>query len=411
MHLRMVMQRSSPHSLLVARSADAAEFNAQAKNAQNILRFWSSATVRPEIYAFREADERVAENPNVRINAIRRGRLEWRYDYLKNYLKPVDAIFYPGMHYWLDYAALRAREIVGRRVPIIGTIEGLIGDETSHDRETYYSALVGHDVYCQRVHPRLCRRIEAIAGMADELIAISPFLARMATARYGAKVSMIPLGVDPVFLSTERNRKRDRPRVVGAGSLTPRKRPELFLKLARRFPGVDFIWFGRGELHEALVREIRTESLVNLAFPGGKAPQDLAREFAGSDVLVLPSLAEGVPKVTQEAAAAGLAQIVFGFYEPPSVVESQNGFVVWSDEELEARLDQLLSDRDLTANMGATGRNMAQEWTWQHVAPLWERKIIDVIERVRFAKLKSVDIKQPSSICDCGEVARNSPCT
>jgi hypothetical protein len=47
---------------------------------------------------------------------------------------------------------------------------------------------------------------------------------------------------------------------------------------------------------------------------------------------------------TQEAGAAGLAQIVFGFYETPSVVDCANGFVVWSKEEMAERLATLLGN-------------------------------------------------------------------
>jgi glycosyltransferase involved in cell wall biosynthesis len=91
-------------------------------------------------------------------------------------------------------------------------------------------------------------------------------------------------------------------------------------------------------------------------------------------------MAEGVPKVSQEAAACGLPVILFGFYEAPSVVDGENGYVVWSDEEMATRLEQLLSDKDLRTRLGARGAVMAREWNWDILALKWERKVLSVIE-------------------------------
>jgi hypothetical protein len=119
-----------------------------------------------------------------------------------------------------------------------------------------------------------------------------------------------------------------------------------------------------------------------------------------------------VPKVTQEAAASGLAQIVFGFYEAPTVIHGTNGFVVWTDEELFDRLAQLLADADLTETMGRAGRRIAEAWSWEVVAPKWEARIIDTAlstswpTRDVFAKFISIrrpgrsdPDNQPASAC------------
>ena len=96
--------------------------------------------------------------------------------------------------------------------------------------------------------------------------------------------------------------------------------------------------------------------------------------------MVLPSLSEGVPKITQEAAACGLAQIVFGHYETPTVVDGVNGYVVHNDDELQSRLGELIDDAALRRRMGAAGIEMAQQWSWQRVAPLWQERILAVTQ-------------------------------
>lgn len=180
--------------------------------------------------------------------------------------------------------------------------------------------------------------------------------------------------------------RRTRPRVIGAGTVGPRKRPQLFIKLARIFPQADFVWYGEGELRASLQAEAAHGGLSNIEFPGAVDPEVLAREFTASDIFILPSLAEGVPKVTQEAAAAGLAQIIFGFYEAPTVRDGVNGFVVWNDDELVPRLGQMLKDPDMVAKMGRAGVEMATAWSWDIVAPQWEQRIIGVLEGGNLAK-------------------------
>jgi glycosyltransferase involved in cell wall biosynthesis len=365
--------------ILVARSVDEANFNAQAKNAQNILRYWSSAHYRPSGLVFSSPAQAVVDNPNVDIVRIRSNRL-WRIALLATYMGGWRGIFYPGLHHRADWLALKVRSVMGRRIPVIATMEGLLGEAGDDARERRFAAIAGHQVYCQKVPGPVLRRMEALHEMADHIIAISPFLARLATARYGKKVSMLPLGVEIALFKRARNARGGRPRVVGAGAARAHKRPEFFIKLARTFPQADFVWFGEGNLRRALRAEIGDLGLSNVELPGAVPPSTLAREFAASDIFVLPSRNEGVPKVTQEAAAAGLAQIIFGFYEAPTVIDGHNGFVVWNDDDMIARLGTLIDDPDLVGRMGRAGAEMAAAWSWDIVAPQWERRIIDVLE-------------------------------
>src|SRR5690348_7466588 len=108
-----------------------------------------------------------------------------------------------------------------------------------------------------------------------------------------------------------------------------------------------------------MISESKRLGLANLRAPGALPSARLAEELTRASIFVLPSLSEGVPKVTQEAAAAGLAQVVFGFYEAPSVVDGENGFVVWDDERFMARLKTLVDDPSLVRRFGDKGRAMA----------------------------------------------------
>jgi glycosyltransferase involved in cell wall biosynthesis len=193
---------------------------------------------------------------------------------------------------------------------------------------------------------------------------------------YGDKVSVHMLGVEENFaVDSGPNTKRSK-RVINIASLQPRKRPEMFLTLAESFPDFEFVWFGEGTRRLEFIAEAERRGLQNLSFPGSRTPAELAIELQNAYVFAMPSNSEGVPKVTQEAAACGLPIVIFGHYESPTVVEEQNGFVVWSDEDFAERLGRLLSDSALAARMGERSLQMAQAWSWDVLAGEWEREIL-----------------------------------
>ena len=69
--------------------------------------------------------------------------------------------------------------------------------------------------------------------------------------------------------------------------------------------------------------------------------------------------------------------------QPVRVPEFQAGvygILVWNDEELFARLRQMLKGPNIVQRMGRAGVEMATEWSWDIVASQWEQRIIDVLE-------------------------------
>jgi glycosyltransferase involved in cell wall biosynthesis len=359
--------------VFIPRLMDAAQQNAQNNNARMLLSRWSADRYGIRTLCYDEPDPRVNSRSGIHVARLWR-RHAWPAHLFLQYLRPYSAVFYPGVTP-ADVAGVRGRRLLGLRGPIIATLEGLVGDK---EREQFYSSTAGHDVYCQRVTKHELKRCDFILQVADHVIAISPFLARMGRARYGDKFSVLPLGVDRgIFHPAARPLERTVGTVVSAGRVTARKRPDVFLDLAERFPATYFKWFGEGDGRQALIAEAVARNITNIEFPGSRPPEKLAEELRAADIFVMPSLCEGVPKVTQEAAACGLPVIIFGFYESPSVEHGRTGYVVWSDEELEQRLVELLGDVGLRRAMSRAGTDMARALDWDLVAPEWERAICD----------------------------------
>ncbi|HVO60301.1 MAG TPA: glycosyltransferase [Terriglobales bacterium] len=356
--------------IFVPRWMDQRNNNAQNSNARALLSRFSDGRAHWTAVCSRKAA--VATMPGtVGLVPVSSSRF-WSYRLALAYQGQWDAIFYPGPH-WADELGIKARRLLRRRRPVIATMEGIIAAPQALRQVT---ALTGHLVFSQPGVEAAIPRIRWIYETCDHIIAISPFLARAAKALYGDKVSGLPIGLETSIFHNRGRHEPDRARVVGCGTVKSSKRPEVFLELAQRYPEADFVWFGDGPTRHQLMRGSECKSLNNLAFPGALTPQALAEEFRRSSLFVLPSHAEGVPKVTQEAAACGLAVVLHGFYECPSVVHKENGFVTWSDEELVDAVGILLADGELRRNLGQRGAEMGKSWSWDTVAPQWEDLVI-----------------------------------
>ncbi|HLZ41047.1 MAG TPA: glycosyltransferase family 4 protein [Candidatus Sulfotelmatobacter sp.] len=304
----------------------------------------------------------------IRLSSTRWAMLRLAVAYQSNF----DGIFYAGPH-WGDELGLRVRRLSRRSIPVIPTFEGIIADE---DEVRHLSDLVGHPVFSEPFADGAIPRLRYIYGEAKHIIAISPFLVRVAKFLYGDKVSCLPLGVEGHIFHSAGRREPARCRVVCCGTVKQRKNPQIFLRLAGLYKEAEFVWFGDGVMRQPLIAEAKKMALENLRFPGPILPGPLAEEFRNSSIFVIPSYAEGVPKVTNEAAACGLPIILNGFYEATTVVHKHNGLVAWSDEELIEHVGTLIRDPDKRTTMGQRGAEMAKQWDWDLIAPQWEDLII-----------------------------------
>jgi glycosyltransferase involved in cell wall biosynthesis len=364
------------HTIFVPTLVDANNLNAQVNNACAILSGWNVPGWRVNTLAYYEPDPRVAANSQIQVIRLWR-RHAWYAHLFLRYLRPYDLIFYPGV-YPMDTAGLRWRRRLGFSAPVVVTLEGLLGDS---EREAEYTALARHPVYCQHVPKDVLARVDDRNRRADHIIAISPFLAKMGMSRFGDKFSVLPLGIDSTLYYSEARKPNARLRVVSAGSVKCSKRPELFLELARRYAQADFVWYGEGEMRIDLIAQARQKNLTNLNFPGALSPHLLGEAFRAADIFIMPSKSEGVPKVTQEAAACGLAQVIFGYYEAPSVIDGQNGFVVWSDEVFMDKVGELIDNPLLVEAFGKAGAEMALAWDWAVVARQWRKLVTGLIKK------------------------------
>jgi hypothetical protein len=193
-----------------------------------------------------------------------------------------------------------------------------------------------------------------------------------------ARVIAIPNGIDTATYTPSPDADRSqsplrrgaRHVVLIVGHLSEVKGYPTFLRaaslVARKAPDVAYLALGgetiapgyRAQL-EALARQLGVDSSVH--FLGWRS--DVADVLRAADVMVLPSLDEGLPMAILEAMACGLPVIstpVGGV--PEAVVPEETGLLVppQDTDALAAAILRLVRESDLARRMGAAGRLRAE---------------------------------------------------
>lgn len=116
----------------------------------------------------------------------------------------------------------------------------------------------------------------------------------------------------------------------------------------------------------------RAKGLANVVMRGTLARTAIREEYRAGDIFLFPSRWEGSPRVLLEAAASGLPVIARQDYEPESVIDGKTGFLAATDDELIARLAQLLASPDLCRTMGRAARSHVSRFSWDTITRQWE---------------------------------------
>lgn len=151
--------------------------------------------------------------------------------------------------------------------------------------------------------------------------------------------------------------------LVGAvGRLSPEKGLGHFLRAAalvlRQFPDTSFALIGDGPQRADLMAVARELGIAeHVVFTGRRT--DMAGVYASLDLVVLPSLQEGLPMVVLEAMASGRPLIASRVGDIGQVVtQGENGLLVPAGDSraLSAAMTQLLGDAVMRQRLGAAAR-------------------------------------------------------
>jgi glycosyltransferase involved in cell wall biosynthesis len=340
-----------PVNLLVDSLADEGLTNAQMINAREIVSRLDPDRFFVTMFTHGPPATQISTRPNTRLIRLP-DRLQ-TVPLLAHYLfGRQDILFYlkasPASRCYLKVRSLQTRHCV-----IAGTIES----QTDWRDET--------------ITPQAIRLIEETTLRCDYLYSNSAFVQRSLEANYGLQSEVVPTGVDTEFFTTNWERPANpRPRVLFVGALRLFKGPQFVLDAAQRHPQADFVVVGDGVAAPQL--RDRAKGLVNVEMRGPLGRTAVREEYRRADIFLFPSRWEGSPRVLMEAAASGLPVIARKDYEPESVIDGKTGFLTATDDEMMARLAQLLANPDLCRTLGRSGRSHMAQFSWDVITRQWE---------------------------------------
>lgn len=166
---------------------------------------------------------------------------------------------------------------------------------------------------------------------AAKVVAVSNYTKELALKRYDVPIKIIHNGihVDPQQLVVQ---LQDPIEIVFAGRMIDQKDPVQVVRILAQCK--QYQWhctmFGDGPLKELVENEIKKEDLESrFNLPGWQSPEMVQSHLLQSDILLMPSLSEGMPVIGVHALAAGLCLIVSkvgGFVE--IVDDGENGYLL-----------------------------------------------------------------------------------
>ena len=205
------------------------------------------------------------------------------------------------------------------------------------------------------------------------------------------KIEVIPDAVDlETFAPVQRDTCRKKVRVLTIGRLIPRKGfqfliralPQIIDKAAHNFE-IEIV--GDGPYHGELLRLAENLGVAShIHFAGSVPYPKLPQKYRDADLLILPSLAEGMPLVVLEAMGTGLpivASRVQGIDE--LVADGVNGalFDPGDIDGLAHALVKLINAGEGRIEMGKASVERVKPYDWKNIADAYLSLYADILEK------------------------------
>lgn len=212
---------------------------------------------------------------------------------------------------------------------------------------------------------------------ASHIVAVSEYTKSLAETRYEVEIEVIPNGIELLDANPVQP-VHDPPRLVFAGRFQPQKNLSFLIDALREVR--DLSWecalVGDGPQRTALEEQVDRLGLSDrVRFSGWVAPEDAQDRLAESDLLVMPSLSEGLPVVSVQALANGVAVAASAAGGLAEVVEDGVNGVCCPVGDFNCYVKGLrycLEDPDRLTEMKRASRERAARYDLRRVADEYE---------------------------------------
>jgi glycosyltransferase involved in cell wall biosynthesis len=271
-----------------------------------------------------------------------------------------DIVHVQGQNFFADGA-------LAAGLPTIVTLHGMLAREAAiTDRRSRPMERIS-----KRIRGRFNASFEAATlRRADDLIIISPYVARSIAGRTSARLHTIANPVDDTFFDLPDAQVPGR--IFFAGAIEPRKALHGLIDAVRLMRGHDVpvaLRIAGADADAGYAASLRSAAAAAelgdaVRFLGVITPAELIEEYAAAALVVMSSVEETSPMLLQQAMAAGKAVAAPGVGGIPDLVEDGvTGRVVTPADPsaLAEAISELLADPDARHRMGREGRRRAEE--------------------------------------------------
>ena len=190
--------------------------------------------------------------------------------------------------------------------------------------------------------------------------------------KMGFNVVQIPNAID-LNLIPKKSNKQFKNQLIFAGRLSKEKGIEILLEAASQLPNnYHLLIAGSGPLEEK-VRKLSDEK-TNLHYLGYQSKQNVLSLIRGSDLLIQPSLEEGISSTLLEAMACGTCVLGSDIEGISEVIENnKTGLLVEpnNSNELLNKILYLLPKKEKRLSMANEGLERVKKYDWKIVGKLY----------------------------------------
>jgi glycosyltransferase involved in cell wall biosynthesis len=214
---------------------------------------------------------------------------------------------------------------------------------------------------------------------ADRVIVFGVSQADLVVNKYGVernKVVVIPNGIDSRSISKIQHSIHKNPHILYVGRLTLQKNVSLLLEaLKGHSENYNTTIVGDGDQLKPLT-ELKTKyDLKNITFVGRKSFDECLDYYKKSDVLILPSIKEGMPLVILEAMASGLPVIGSDIPGISDLIDDKRNGLIFkenSPEDLHQALISLLSSPLNYSKISLASYEFSKQFYWDNIVNQFE---------------------------------------
>ncbi|MCD6356101.1 MAG: glycosyltransferase family 4 protein [Anaerolineaceae bacterium] len=222
---------------------------------------------------------------------------------------------------------------------------------------------------------------------ASKIITVSQQSQKLAQSHYPVSIDIIPNGLDITHYKQNTIEVHTPPRIIYIGRFSPEKNAAMVPEILSHLKDLDWkcLMIGDGlqmKTIQSLIKKYQLEKRVELT--GWITPGDVDRALMKSDILLMPSLREGMPISGLQALACGLALVMSDIGACGDMVDiGSNGFLIIAGNEkgYADALRDLLSSPEKILQFKKNSLQKAREFDINNILDKYRQTYQSIINR------------------------------